>query len=1088
MRNIFVRSRSTFASLLLLVIAASLLVLGGLHTVHAASDRLARQTTSRQALPTPTPLLLEALQDGRGYEPMPPAWPAPTSVPTEPIQGLIVQIPPLLHPVTLLSQPAATDFAISALPATSEESPSIDGNKVIWFDDRTHGPTDVWGYDLATGQQFQITNHPSAQFIADISGDVVVYEDNRNGTWDIYGKHLSTGQEFVIATGPNHQRYPRVWADYVVYQDETSDYFQSDVYLYRISTGATTPLAVAQSYQGRPDIDNGWIVWTDWRSGSWQLAVYRISTGAFSFRSIDCDDGCQPRVHDHEVVWNGWRVGSYDIYLYDLAAGIEHTVYAGSGDQRFPGISDTLIVWQDESTFGNWNVFVYVRANGTIFPVTLEPSRQQQPAVYGNTVVWQDNRSHTWDIYGLIWDGTVPPGTTPSLLNPRDLHVGAYPNREIRLSWTDNVPNEQGFVIQRATGIFGTQWADWVILPPNTTSYVDTSASLRESYWYRVRAYNASGTSSYSNESYSTAFDTVPNLDERYMHVLINEARMAPEAWGYPGLTPVNPLGWNANLAYSARAHALGMNNSNCCQGHTDLAGRGPSERADDSGYPYGAGENLFQATSGREGMESAHQGFMNSEGHRNNMMGADNRLAAIGFAPGGRGTLVEVFSGGPVGTVVPALPSGAVVPYRGLYGTMFDYLVSFWNPEMLAPSSALVIIDGVAHPLVLRSGIAGRGTYRYSTTLPEGNHSYHFEFVWGNPAQSARFPESGDLSGPHVGPYAWYVDSMVTSLGDGRTPDTAFKTIAEGLANAIRGDSVYVAAGTYPERFTIPQGVRLLGSGSERTTIDGGGSPGSVVHLDPDSTIEGFTITGSGPEYFDSGIWHSTGEVYVLHNRFTANTVGIFTWCWDPSCGAIANIKNNLFIGNTRVAVDANNEAIHRVVNNTVVGNGRGVVMNNASSITENSIVAQNAGDGVIGNNWNPTVRYNDVWSNGINYVGVSPGTGSISADPRFVNPVAGNYHLQSNSPAINAGNPGSTYNDRDGSRNDMGTYGGPCTGYPCAPVADFDGDGAVTVLDIAIIAEKWYHGSSLYDLNWDSSVTVADIEIAAGEWQGQN
>ena len=94
----------------------------------------------------------------------------------------------------------------------------------------------------------------------------------------------------------------------------------------------------------------------------------------------------------------------------------------------------------------------------------------------------------------------------------------------------------------------------------------------------------------------------------------------------------------------------------------------------------------------------------------------------------------------------------------------------------------------------------------------------------------------------------------------------------------------------------------------------------------------------------------------------------------------------------------------------------------------------------------------------------------------------------LQSTSPAINAGNPASTYNDRDGSRNDMGAYGGPCAGYPCAPVVDFDGDGAVTVMDIAFIAGKWYQGSSFFDLNWDCVATIADIQIAAGQWQGQN
>lgn len=217
------------------------------------------------------------------------------------------------------------------------------------------------------------------------------------------------------------------------------------------------------------------------------------------------------------------------------------------------------------------------------------------------------------------------------------------------------------------------------------------------------------------------------------MQVLINEARMAPGAWGYPGLTPVNPLGWDANLAYSALAlYALGMNNSNCCQGHVDLAGRGPSDRAYDSGYPYGTGENLFQAQSGRQGMEAAHQGFMNSEGHRNNIMAADLRQTAIGFAPGGRGTLVEVFSGGPSGTVVPALPSGIAVPYTGTIDTTFDFLVSFWNPDLQQPTSANVIVDGSPHAMVLRNGQPGRGTYIYSTALPLGSHSYHSPVCFG--------------------------------------------------------------------------------------------------------------------------------------------------------------------------------------------------------------------------------------------------------------------------------------------------------------------------------------------------------------------
>ncbi|HFE54066.1 MAG TPA: T9SS type A sorting domain-containing protein, partial [Bacteroidetes bacterium] len=58
------------------------------------------------------------------------------------------------------------------------------------------------------------------------------------------------------------------------------------------------------------------------------------------------------------------------------------------------------------------------------------------------------------------------------------------------------------------------------------------------------------------------------------------------------------------------------------------------------------------------------------------------------------------------------------------------------------------------------------------------------------------------------------------------------------------------------------------------------------------------------------------------------------------------------------------------------------------------------------------------------------SLGTGNFCANPLFVRTAwgdQGDYHLLPGSPAIDAGDPSATWNDADGSRNDLGAFGGP-------------------------------------------------------------
>lgn len=68
------------------------------------------------------------------------------------------------------------------------------------------------------------------------------------------------------------------------------------------------------------------------------------------------------------------------------------------------------------------------------------------------------------------------------------------------LGWIDNSTNEDGFEIERRPS--GSQtWASIALTPHNTTVYVDTPPDPQETYVYRVRSLNGSGSSLPSNEA-----------------------------------------------------------------------------------------------------------------------------------------------------------------------------------------------------------------------------------------------------------------------------------------------------------------------------------------------------------------------------------------------------------------------------------------------------------------------------------------------------------------------------------------------------------------------------------------------------------
>jgi hypothetical protein len=116
-------------------------------------------------------------------------------------------------------------------------------------------------------------------------------------------------------------------------------------------------------------------------------------------------------------------------------------------------------------------------------------------------------------------------------------------------------------------------------------------------------------------------------------------------------------------------------------------------------------------------------------------------------------------------------------------------------------------------------------------------------------------------------------------------------------------------------------------------------------------------------------------------------------------------------------------------VANNTLFGVG-GLMsfFSSPQANLQNNIVYFNNIDPYLNGKGKLFISYCDRDNTGIGNLTLDPRSGNnITDNPQFVDAAAGDFRLRPASPCINAGDPNPIYNDADGSRNDMGAYGGP-------------------------------------------------------------
>jgi beta propeller repeat protein len=212
--------------------------------------------------------------------------------------------------------------------------PSIDGNRVVWEDYRNDADgmpggdflsdnADIYIYDLATSNSYALCTASGPQFAPRVSGDLVVWEDWRDLTYgQIYLYDLSVDTD----------------------DDGTPNWKDPDRPSPDPAETQLTSTAWAKLY---PDVSGRTVVWMDLQRST-GVDIYALDVDTMVETAVATDPMTyrdRPRIDDGKVVWTDYRGGLPDVYWSDVSTGVTVPIGGSASSEWWADISGRRVVY-----------------------------------------------------------------------------------------------------------------------------------------------------------------------------------------------------------------------------------------------------------------------------------------------------------------------------------------------------------------------------------------------------------------------------------------------------------------------------------------------------------------------------------------------------------------------------------------------------------------------------------------------------------------------------------------------------------------------------------------------------------------------
>jgi beta propeller repeat protein len=264
----------------------------------------------------------------------------------------------------------------------------------------TPTPVPTWAPPPA-GVEVQVSSGPSNDYPGRFDGDLIVYEADRGeGNSDIYLYNITSGKTTPVATGTAIERSPGVYGETVVYSAYEVQKFNrsdADIFIYDVNSGVTTRLTLPGD-QLNPRIYGDLLAWQDEPPGrsSVNVILYDLETQV-KLKVPARTWAYTPDLSGGKVVWIDDPVAPA-VYLYDISGKTVRRVTNKTGIKGAPSLDGSRITWAD--TRNDYaEIYVLDLDTGEETRVTSDYTNHFTPVLSGARVVWVDFRNGNRDIY-----------------------------------------------------------------------------------------------------------------------------------------------------------------------------------------------------------------------------------------------------------------------------------------------------------------------------------------------------------------------------------------------------------------------------------------------------------------------------------------------------------------------------------------------------------------------------------------------------------------------------------------------------------------------------------------------------------------